>query len=82
VIRRDECASCPLAACPVGARAVVLCIGCSPRDAQRLRTLGLFEGTPVSVVGSHTGILLDVRGSRLALGVAVATAITVRALLP
>jgi Fe2+ transport system protein FeoA len=72
--------SCPLAACAPGRRATIVCLGCPANDAQRLRTLGVFEGADVGVVATRSGIVLDVRGSRLALGAALAALITVRAL--
>lgn len=72
------CDSCPLGACAPGSRATVLCIACPAHDAQRLRTLGLFEGAHVGIVDARSGIVLDVRGSRLALGGAIVAAITVR----
>ena len=67
---------CSLFALPAGARARVVCVGCPFADAQRLRALGVYEGAQVGVVAHRGGLLLDVRGSRLALDVAVATAIT------
>ena len=67
---------CSLFALPAGARARVVCVGCPFADAQRLRALGVYEGANVGVVAHRGGLLLDVRGSRLALDVAVATAIT------
>ena len=67
---------CSLFALPAGARARVVCVGCPFADAQRLRALGVYEGASVGVVAHRGGLLLDVRGSRLALDVAVATAIT------
>ena len=57
---------------------MVLCIACPDADAQRLRTLGLFKGVRVGVVDTRSGMVLDVRGSRLALGHAVVAGITVR----
>lgn len=59
---------------------MVLCIACPAHDAQRLRTLGFFEGVQVGVVDARSGMVLDVRGSRLALGHAVVAGITVRLL--
>jgi Fe2+ transport system protein FeoA len=67
---------CSLFALPAGARARVVCVGCPFADAQRLRALGVYEGASVGVIAHRGGLLLDVRGSRLALDVAVATAIT------
>jgi Fe2+ transport system protein FeoA len=72
------CDACSLAECPEGRSATVLDIGCADRDARRLRALGLVEGTNVHVIDARSGVLLDVRGSRLALGAALAAAITVR----
>jgi Fe2+ transport system protein FeoA len=46
-------------------------------EAHRLRGLGLFEGTTVRVLDSRNGMLLEVKGARLALGQALARAITV-----
>ncbi len=74
------CDSCQLAVCPAGSRAAVVSVGCPVQDAHRLRTLGLFEGAHVDVVDTRSGILLNVRGSRLALGLGIAAAITVRLL--
>ncbi|NUO65726.1 MAG: hypothetical protein HOQ11_15810 [Gemmatimonadaceae bacterium] len=76
----SPCDSCPLAACAAGSRATVLCIVCPAHDAHRLRTLGLFEGVTVGVVDTRSGLVLDVRGSRLALGAAIAAGITVQPL--
>jgi Fe2+ transport system protein FeoA len=74
----SPCDSCPLGACVPGLQATVLCIACPALDAQRLRSLGLFEGARVGVVDTRSGMLLDVRGSRLALGLEVVAGITVR----
>ena len=63
---------CALLALPVGARARVLNLDCPLADACRLRVLGVFEGAQVRVVDRRHGVLLDVRGSRLALDAAVA----------
>ena len=70
--------TCPLGACPVGLRATVLCLACPAHDAQRLRALGLFEGASVGVIDTRSGMVLDVRGTRLALGHDIAAAITVQ----
>ena len=72
------CDFCPLGACVAGSQATVLCIVCPALDAQRLRTLGLFEGVRVGVVDTRSGMVLDVRGARLALGKGVVAGITVR----
>lgn len=55
----------------------MLCIGCPAHDAARLRTLGVYEGARLGVVDTRSGMLLDVRGARLALGWTVVGAITV-----
>lgn len=73
----SPCDSCPLGVCAPGLRATVLCIACRSHDAQRLRALGLFEGAEVGIVDRRGGLVLDVRGSRLALSWEVAAAITV-----
>jgi Fe2+ transport system protein FeoA len=71
------CGSCTLSACATGCRAAVLGMECESTEASRLRSLGLFEGACVTVVDSRNGMLLDVRGSRLALGSGLASAIRV-----
>lgn len=76
--RASPCDSCPLGSCAVGLEATVVCIACPALDAQRLRSLGLFEGARFGVVDTRSGMVLDVRGSRLALGWEVAAGITVR----
>lgn len=53
-------------------------VGSHARDALRLRSLGVFEGARVAVIDTRSGILLDVRGARLALDHGVARSITVR----
>ncbi|HEX4934487.1 MAG TPA: FeoA family protein [Gemmatimonadaceae bacterium] len=68
---------CPLQACKTGNRAVVVRVDCPTAEACRLRALGVYEGARVSVVDSRNGLLLQVRGSRLAIGAAVAAAISV-----
>jgi len=73
----DVAGSCSLAACASGARATVLAMGCGDAEACRLRALGLCEGASVSVVEKRHCMLLDVRGSRLALGAAITAGITV-----
>ncbi len=72
-----RCAECPLAACATGCRAAVLRMDCPLDEAHRLRGLGLFEGTCVQVIDSRNGMLLEVKGSRLALGEGLASAIKV-----
>ena len=53
-------------------------IECSADEACRLRALGLCEGISVNVIDSRHAMLLEVRGTRLALGSAIAAGITVR----
>lgn len=71
-------AACPLAACAPGARATVLALCCGHAEACRLRALGFSEGTQVDVVDARHAMLLDVRGTRLALGRALTAGITVQ----
>lgn len=72
-----RCAACPLSVCARGSRAAVLRMDCECDEANRLRNLGLFEGACVRIVESQDGLLLDVRGARVALGAALASDITV-----
>lgn len=72
--------ACPLAACAPGARATVLALCCGHADACRLRALGFSEGTQVDVVDARHAMLLDVRGTRIALGRALTAGITVQPL--
>ena len=71
-------ASCPLASCATGARATVLELCCGHAEACRLRALGFSEGTQVDVVDARHAMLLDVRGTRIALGRALTAGITVQ----
>lgn len=73
----SPCDSCPLATCGAGIQATVVCIDCPARDAQRLRSLGLYEGARIGIVDTRSGMVLDIRGSRLALGREIVAAITV-----
>lgn len=79
--RRTEaaprCAACPLATCGRGVRCAVLRMDCEHAEAGRLRNLGLYEGACVTVVDAQDGLLLEVRGARLALAASLAAAITV-----
>lgn len=70
--------TCALAACSPGSRATVVDIACSADEGCRLRALGLYEGCKVSVVDSRHCMVLDVRGTRLALSKALTTGITVQ----
>lgn len=70
--------TCALNACRAGTRATVVDIECSGDEACRLRALGLCEGAAVNVIDSRDAMLLEVRGTRLALGSALTAGITVR----
>ncbi|HET6229211.1 MAG TPA: FeoA family protein [Longimicrobiaceae bacterium] len=72
-----RCAECPLAACATGCQAAVLRMECEGGEAHRLRHLGLFEGACVKVLDSRNGMLLEVKGSKLALGASLASSIKV-----
>ena len=72
-----RCAACPLAHCIRGSRAAVLRMDCDGPEACRLRTLGLYEGACVRILDSQEGFLLEVRGSKVALGAGLASSITV-----
>ena len=72
-----RCGGCTLAACATGCQAAVLQMACDGQEAERLRQLGLYEGACVKVVDSRNGMLLEVKGSRLALGAALASSIRV-----
>ena len=72
--------SCLLASCSAGSRATVLEMRCGENEACRLRALGLCEGASVGVVDTRHGMLLDVRGTRIAFGRALTAGITVQPL--
>lgn len=74
---QEHCTACPLSACMRGCRAAVLRMECAGEEARKLRNLGLYEGSCVTVLDRQDGYLLDVRGSRLAVGSKLAGAITV-----
>ena len=74
----DAPSMCALGALPAGARVRIARLLCARADADRLRVLGLFEGASVRVVDRGSGLLLDVCGSRLAVGRALAGEIMVR----
>ena len=74
--------TCALASCATGVRATVVELECSADEACRLRALGLCEGTDVSVIDARNAMLLDVRGTRLALGSDLTAGITVQPLQP
>ena len=69
--------ACRLGECVAGASATVVSLGCGEHEACRLRELGLMEGARVNVVDARHCMLLDVRGSRLALSPAITAGITV-----
>lgn len=73
----ESCTACPLSSCARGCRAAVLRVECAGDEARRLRSLGLYEGSHVTIVDRQDGYLLEVRGSRLALGSQLAGSITV-----
>ena len=74
------CAECALVTCRVGVRSVVVALRCDAPEACRLRTLGLIEGAPVMVVDCRHGLLLEVRGARVAISAAIASLVNVRPL--
>ena len=69
--------ACRLGDCVAGASATVVSLGCGENEACRLRELGLMEGSSISIVDARHCMLLDVRGSRLALSPAITAGITV-----
>ncbi|MDQ8144796.1 MAG: FeoA family protein [Gemmatimonadota bacterium] len=69
--------TCPLVDSATGAEATVVAIACADRDACRLRAMGVYEGATVSVIDKKHCLLVDVRGTRLALGAELAEGITV-----
>lgn len=77
VLATARCAACPLAHCVRGSRAAVLRMDCDGSEACRLRNLGLYEGASVRVVDMQDGMVLEVRGARVAVGAALASSITV-----
>lgn len=70
--------TCPLIDSERGHAATVVAIQCGEGDACRLRALGLYEGAQVSVIDKRHCLLVDVRGTRLALGNDLASGITVQ----
>lgn len=57
---------------------MVMEVHCGDQEACRLRAIGLCEGARVNVVDARTALLLEVRGTRIALGRALGAGITVR----
>ncbi|MQA90296.1 MAG: hypothetical protein GEU90_08675 [Gemmatimonas sp.] len=74
---KNQCTACLLTSCGRGSRAAVLRMDCAGEEAKKLRNLGLYEGSCVTVLDRQDGYVLDVRGSRLAVGRHLAGAITV-----
>ena len=72
--------ACLLAACAAGDRATVLEMRCGDAEACRLRALGVCEGASLNVLDARHAMLLEVRGTRLALGKALTAGITVQPL--
>lgn len=70
--------TCALLNSEAGSPATIVAIECPEGEACRLRALGLYEGAEVSVIGKRHCLLVDVRGTRLALGSELAEGITVR----
>lgn len=70
--------NCPLLESEAGRPATVVAIACGDQDACRLRALGVYEGATVSVINKRHCLLVDVRGTRLALGTDLAQGITVQ----
>lgn len=70
--------TCALASCSKGMRATVVDIACSADEGCRLRALGLYEGSSVCVVDARHCMVLDVHGTRLALGRQLTGGITVK----
>jgi ferrous iron transport protein A len=70
--------TCALSACRPGSQATVVDIGCASDEACRLRALGVCEGASISVIDARHCMVLDVRGTRLALGKALTSGITVQ----
>lgn len=72
--------TCVLSSCPIGCHARVVDVSDTMEDACQLRVLGMCEGADVHVIDSQHGMLLDVRGTRLALGAMITEMITVQVL--
>ena len=78
VASNDPSCHCPLLDTKQGSESTVVAIACGESEACRLRALGLYEGATVSVIGKRHCLLVDVSGTRLALGSDLATGITVQ----
>ncbi len=72
--------TCVLSSCPIGCHVRVVDVSGTMADACQLRALGMCEGVDVHVIDSQDVMLLDVRGTRLALGTMITEMITVQVL--
>ena len=72
--------TCVLSSCPIGCHARVVDVSDTMADACQLRAMGMCEGADVHVIDSQHNMLLDVRGTRLALSAMITEAITVQVL--
>ena len=72
--------ACTLGAVRAGSWATVVEMACGDQEACRLRALGICEGARVNVVDARHATLLEVRGTRIAIGRALSDGITVRPL--
>lgn len=70
--------ACTLGAVRAGSWAMVVEMRCGDQEACRLRALGVCEGARVNVVDARHATLLEVRGTRIALGRSLSDGITVR----
>lgn len=70
--------TCPLMDSKAGTESTVVAITCGEPDARRLRSMGVYEGATISVVGKKNCLLVDVRGTRLALCSGLALGIKVQ----
>jgi ferrous iron transport protein A len=70
--------ACTLGSCRAGSWATVVEMACGDQEACRLRALGVCEGAHVNVVDARHATLLEVRGTRIAIGRALSDGITVR----
>jgi ferrous iron transport protein A len=70
--------ACTLGACRAGSWATVVEMACGDQEACRLRALGICEGARVNVVDARRATLLEVRGTRIAIGRALSDGIVVR----
>ena len=59
---------------------MVLDMACGDQEACRLRALGICEGARLNVVDARHATLVEVRGTRVALGRSLSEGITVRPL--